>query len=446
MAQLSIPAEKALALPPQQLGELLEPGVEYTGIIYRKVPYRDERKKGRKNRYIRVGGTLPTLAAALDKPEQLQFLLDRGHDVNSASQAAVEALVGDSALFNFLHPTPKVHPGARYANAGSAIAADTLKNLREPAPFEPYSFQLNSVTPLAAAILCGSVDCVRVLMERPDVWTTECPAVSVALALDWRTGDAAYTEACHLARMRADGSLRPLALWSVIGSLDANRLRTELTTVSYDTATVCEAAEQLLNGVGFLSFLSTPQVDHLTVLAECAPSAFRTPIARGHLASLFLNQQDSTQLRALVERFCRGCAIDLGYAPYVLFQIPLGKLRSSLETLCAVGTPTLSCDRVNLCLHQKPGELAKRLRLLLEHVRFLPGSYSIGLSALTHAVLQCGSLSLLELALKKEAIPAREPLDMMLPLVIGNSALRARLLTAKRPDTPVSPPDWTRDS
>ncbi len=108
MAKLNITTEKALTLPPKRLGEMLEPGLEYTGFFRQKAPCCDDGAK----RHICVNGTLPTLAAAKDKPELLRFLLDRGHDVNGASQAATEALLDGCPPYEHPQTSPPPHPGS----------------------------------------------------------------------------------------------------------------------------------------------------------------------------------------------------------------------------------------------------------------------------------------------------------------------------------------------
>lgn len=448
MAQLSIPLEQALALPPEELGALLEPGLEYTGTIYRKVPLcgRHGRMKG--NRYVRIDGTLPTLAAAMDKPELLRFLLDHGHDINSASQTAVEALLNDSSLHEGIpsSPTPfHLYPGLFSANRQSSVTSDTLGRLRDTPLFERLLFQCDGATPLVAAIVCGSTACVRVLLERPGVWGPECPAISAALALDWRAGDAAYAEACRLVRVLPDGTLRPLVLRAIIDHCSEDFLRNELATVQYDAAAIRDAADELLlDWRWFHSSRGSPATVHkLSLLAEHGPTVLQTPVLRGRLASLFLCRQGDAQLLALIERFCPGHDIDLGYAQHELNFIPIKALKAGLKRLCAIGRPVLSCD-VALIRARDPEEIEARLRLLFEYVRFLPGSYSAGLSSLTRTVLNASSLSLLELALEKGAIPASEPLDAILELIRNRPALRAALLMGKRPEVPPSPPNWTQ--
>lgn len=449
MAQLNTPVEQAFALSPEDLGALLEPGLEYTGTIRRTVPFCNRSGKIVGEREVCVSGTLPTLAAAMDRPELLRLLLARGHDVNSASQTAVEALLEDCQLRSqFAVAAPqRLSCGVFSANERSSIEVDTLKRLHDKSPFPVLLFQYSGVTPLAAAIVCGSVACVRVLLEQSSVWRTECPAVSVALSLDWRAGDGDYVEACRLVRTLPDGSLRPLALQYIIEQCSENLLRRELAAAPYDTTTIRGAADRLLLNWR-LGILGVPRdiqkFDRkLSMLAKRDPAAFQTPILRGRLASTFLCQPENKGLRALVKRFCRDCDIDLGYDQVVLDSVPFEELELGLKWLCAIGRPVLNCDTV-LVTGYDQRERTRRLRLLLEHVHFLPGGYCVGLSALTHAVLSSDSLPLLKLALKKGVIPAQEPIKAMLELIPNRPEMRAKLLAEKRPEAPLSLPNWAQ--
>lgn len=109
-----------------------------------------------------VSGTLSVLAAALNKPEHLKILLAEGYDSNSAgvaSAAAFEDMV--FAISNGASPY-----GDRCGVGGNRIRFAGKHN-----------WTLQNVTPLAAAVACGSREAASVLLRCPEVWKAESGVV-----------------------------------------------------------------------------------------------------------------------------------------------------------------------------------------------------------------------------------------------------------------------------
>ena len=113
---------------------------------------------------ISVNGTILTLAAALDLPEHVRILLDAGYDVNSAGLESGKAF--GASRHSLLFPV-------RYCGNGSSWICS--QDHRWAGIF--------GVTPLAAAIVCGSRRAAEVLLEHPDVWKRESSAVCRAAAM-----------------------------------------------------------------------------------------------------------------------------------------------------------------------------------------------------------------------------------------------------------------------
>ncbi len=98
---------------------------------------------------LRAAGTILTLAAAMDRPKHMEALLQRGWDVNGGSCVSAKALY-DKHCSSFVS-----HPGLT-------------------------DWRVRNATPLAAAIACGSMDAVRVLLRQTGVKKLEDPSVSAA--------------------------------------------------------------------------------------------------------------------------------------------------------------------------------------------------------------------------------------------------------------------------
>ena len=157
----------ALSCTPRLFGAILEccePG-EYAATDI-SVPYPE-----RQDRQLLVSGTLLTLAAAMDRPEHMAILLEKGWDINSAAPAS------EQALYDMYNPMMFQETGWRRPDSEIRCCAregDDAETVPE--------WQILRATPLAAAVVAGSLGAVRLLRSRGGVKGTEHPAVSCAAA------------------------------------------------------------------------------------------------------------------------------------------------------------------------------------------------------------------------------------------------------------------------
>ena len=157
----------ALSCTPRLFGAILEccePG-EYAATDI-SVPYPE-----RQDRQLLVSGTLLTLAAAMDRPEHMAILLEKGWDINSAAPTS------EQALYDMYNPMMFQETGWRRPDSEIRCCAregDDAETVPE--------WQILRATPLAAAIVAGSLGAVRLLRAHGGVKGTEHPAVSCAAA------------------------------------------------------------------------------------------------------------------------------------------------------------------------------------------------------------------------------------------------------------------------
>ena len=214
-------------------------------------------------------GTMPTLAAALGKVEHLRLLLDWGCDVNGASLDAASAIAADcGSQHSDEYDVPMGLRGVPTTDC-TGLWENTV---------------ISGVTPLAAALLSGSVESVRLLLEREGVWLTETPGVSEALALRSAASDTAARRECRrLIRTRPDGTLRPLLLWAAIRHMDAVALRDELCRCEH-------GREEALQAVLVLAESDIPLAKKLEIFS----------VLDGHFPDVLQDKQAARKLAALI--------------------------------------------------------------------------------------------------------------------------------------------------
>lgn len=380
---------------------------------------------------IQIAGTLPTLAAALDKPEHLRLLLDWGCDVNGASLDAATALAGSGFELPDSRDEPIGVRGVPIAQQDSTAWWRDEKGIRS----------VSGLTPLAAAILLGSVDCTRLLLEREGVWGTETPSVSEALTLRGAPYNTeAHRECRRLVRTRTDGTLRPLVLWAAIRRMDATALRDELCRCEYSEEEIRRAA---------LALTECRTIDQaerwamLSILDGRYPAVLRGERVARALAGLVYCDLGGRRepLPAAAER-ALGETVDLDAS-----TVGAANYSSMLAELCFErfgGNRKLVMSRDCVCDYETVS--ARFLRVLFKHVEFRTPSLPLGVSGLTAAILRSGDTQLLRTALNRGLIPAEEPLERLLELAGRNTAARSLLLTRSRPSLGCAPAEAERES
>ena len=382
---------------------------------------------------VMVQGMLPVLAAAEDRPEHLRVLLDWGMDCNCGSMEAAEALNDPDTLFLGY----RAHsPGTYIPCTNSAISWDACGY---SATFDSTNL-LESVTPLAAAIFFGNPDCVQVLLERDGLWTTETPSVSQALAMTWEYPDGAFAEVRNLCR-NPDGTPWKPALGDAVTLCTCDAMAAMLEAFSWSEEDVRRAALTILADPAEENSLYPRRVlwdweRKLWMLGRVDLRALEHPKVAGHLASKVLCRPEKRSLRVLAHQCCHG-RVDLSYDVEFLGMEDTKALEDAMTDMEKHCVLVICRDAV------PPHTPSQKLRLLMQHTKLLPSSLFGGVSGMTCAILNTGSIRLTEYALRRGLIPGEETTEAMLEY--GKTlplAIRALLLTTGRPGMGTGPKAW----
>ena len=375
-----------------------------------------------------VSGTILTLAAALDNHEVVALLLERGWDPNSSSLTSRSALL-QHALNHFYHINQDTVLAARQAFSGICTSSQhstlTISDPGERFPFE-NTLQLTGVTPLAAALATGSFRCVDLLLQRSDVWKTECPAVGTAAAYAWGREEITYQLCSSSLLLPRQGNLPAVTPADCLHADNLPLLKDLLKKAPPDRKAV---------SVFWLHFIAPNQLPRETgpcrtgremalLMMRYAPDLAALPVVRSAVFSLavasFPGQETLGQklLNGMIR--CGGGALDL--TPH----LPMLEMRSA-ALVKEILLPLSKQVELTLDRNQVPsGSSISTLRLLARVARLtpaIPGS----MSSFAQAVLNTGSLALLRDLYRKglldgesgEAMLEYLPLDSPLrPLVL----------------------------
>ncbi len=386
--------------------------------------FRDRPAQARFETYTRVQGTPPVIAAALNKPEHLRVLLERGYDCNGdetenaiSSYSRWNVLQGETPAYSLLPP-------------GCLAPYNQCYILPESEEWPLLDLSLNHVTPLAAAIIFGSEACVRVLLEQPGVWLTETPSVCQALAMGLQGQDSAPSPAAALVWKQAEN--RPFLLAETAEECSTDALKELLRRRVFP-------AEELKRTVQSLArryiLDSDSRREKLRLLGEICPEALRTGCVPEQLAVLSLTAPTDMAFRALASDNCPE-VIDLSPYAELLCREEPKSLEPALEAWKQCHTLVMSRDSVPEFTRSRV------LRILIRQVSFLPSGLTEGLSGLTCAILRTGSTSLMKYALNRQVIPAEESVgDILTYLRLNGDSVEARalFLAARRPSLGISP-------
>ena len=421
--------------PPEIFSALLDrlPDGEYTESESYSIRWRPDGNTRRHESWeVSVQGTLVMYAAAENKPRHLEALLERGHDVNSASPAAAAALLSAYSQSTVRYGTDFVpfHPFT--ARPESAI----FLRRKGADPDEIPPLEMAGATPLAAAILFGHAECAWLLVEY-GAWLLEAPSVSQAmwLALQEKNADYQAARACVLAR---SGKEQRPVLWALGRSCSPRQLKEVLETWTYPREELSLAARRML--VDFQFQYGSMRDDkqswkdlchRLRLIGRACPEALCAPEVIGELLDRCVQENEWMLMPFLP--FLEGRTLDLSRLSGSFFWINSPRGKNLMELLASCCTCVMDRDAV------PPGTRASTLRLLMKCVTFLPPAVDRGVSTLTVAILQTGSPQLIRQALQQGLIPPEETTEMLLSCqkqLRLPPICRTLLLTVPRPGTP----------
>lgn len=378
-----------------------------------------------------VQGTLVMYAVAENKPEHLAALLERGHDVNSASPAAAGALL-EAYGCGIIRYGPDFVPFHPF----TARPESCLYLRRHGADAEELPpLKIEGATPLAAAVLFGHLECVRLLMEH-GAWLAESPGVSQAMWLWWREKDETYRAVRE--EVLARSGEKPV-LWALGHACSPRQLSRVLETWDYSREELSRAARRMLMDYRHDLWKEPKQgwkdlCHRLRLVGRACPEVLCAPEVFGELLARCV-QEGAWTLEPFLS-VLEGRTLDLSRLPGSLLGMGTDNGKRLMETLATRCTCVMDRDSV------PPETRAPVLRLLMKWVTFLPPSVDRGVSSLTRAILRTGDLRLIRQALRQGVIPPEETtaelLDCQRQLQLP-PVCRTLLLTVPRPGVPRVP-------
>ena len=389
--------------------------------------------------FVKVKGSILTLAAAMDKTAHMNVLLERGWDVNASSPASVQALC--KHVPSFFDRFDRNVPAHTAESCMICAEAELHKVHGTSLMYEKW--RIEYLTPLAAAIACGSVRAVWMLMMAPGVVTLKSSAVCRAAFLSLRAG--LYNRRCvctalgmknlsHDPERFARTLLEQYALIpaAIADLCSVQEFAQRLKGVPCTAQELCEAAEALTHGK------TEPDAKKLLKLTEICPAAGaeQRVLDAVLICALYLSDDADTQ-KKLLERWklLSGEVRDISGpdSDSIAMHLAFGSYKGLKELLTQLE------DGGSLCADKSSAWLSvfenstQSLTYLLEHVRFY-SAVPNRVSTLTHLILKKKDLRLLRKAVNAGVLAdePREALLACLELYDCPPAFRAYLLTMPR--------------
>lgn len=370
-----------------------------------------------------VSGTLLTLAAALNKPEHVKILLAEGYDPNSAGVASAAAF--DDMTFYISNATAPY--GDRCAVGGSHLTFAGK-----------CSWTLRNVTPLAAAIACGSREAAAVLLRCPEVWKAEsgvvCRAAVSALQMfkdDPRQELAGMVFGKTRGRVfyphefvrTCDLQIEYAADFCTYDLLET-QIRNHFCDAEGARKVLKTFEEHVLHDRGSIR----ARMRKMTLLTKEFPDVCREPWATGvflrELARRYMKGQPHQQLLQQWKTLC-GEEGDLTWAALEMYRMPRANLQTMLKELGKDTHLVMDADSLSAYGREAKWELMD----ILSHVKLQHNTGLDGISALAENLLCIGDLRYLRKAAKLGAFAGEDPKALLEHLErINKSNLRAMML------------------
>jgi len=402
------------------------PAGEYAGSEDYHVSWPALKHRGTLNWELSLHGTLIMHAVAEGRSQLLSLLLSRGHDPNSASPAAAEALLHSACNLSSCYGedfSPIDHHTAR---AESCIKLQQY--YADPNTIAPL--EIEGATPLALAVMLGNAGAVRQLIKH-GAWT-EAPSVSQCMYLFWMEDDANYRAARE--EVLKTGC-RPV-LKSACICCSPKQLELLLKNHEYNRSERAAAARAMLIAYRFQQQLWADEekrwqdlCSRLLLLGDAIETS-------GVLGELLLTCCDSKI--CTIEPFLpvlKGKTLDLSRVGSM--QFGLNRRDNAKKFRLLVENCRLIMDR-DAVYSSLP---TKNLKAIIKYVSFLPPTVSTGVSGLSIAILRTGDLRLIRQAFQTGLIPPEESTEELLQCqkeLELSPACRSLLLT--RPALPPNPP------
>lgn len=433
------------ALPTQRAGECLSAALHCSPELFRAVLEHCEpgeyaaaeqwRLDTMFDRYVNVTGTILTLAAAMDKVKHMRVLLDHGWDVNSASPASAQALsTGLNGQFFGIYWASDGFGGI---SQSALILGTGESNFYQKAIAKPQ-WSIDCCTPLAAAIVCGSVPAVRLLLRQPDVRREGSSAVCAA-ALVALHGGAAQLECLRMAFQLRSAVLntsslkrellseRALDLTATAEFCTLREFTQRLSGIPCTVEQMRAAAEALAN-----RNYKKKEEKLLRLLAHC-PELGEEQTIRDHVLRLYLRRSGGQRVGAELLRCWKELCGEVRDISALAFNCTVwdgdiaAGFRAELSKLGEGGVLCAAAESAWLCEWSDK----KQLAALSERVHFYRAS-QMGISYLAMQILKHKDAKFIKLMTERGMLD-NEPREELLAYAArenSNPMLRAMLLAA----------------
>lgn len=400
------------------------PEGEYAGCCFVDVDWRVPNNSLVDRIQLQITGTLVSLAVAWNRPDILEMLLRKGHDVDGASFAASSALV---------HFTKGSMLGFQIRQKENRTISSVLFNgvMRYTEGGFLGDWLYPSVTPLALAILMGHEKCARILLDYGACVENE-HGVSRMMNLVWREKDAQYM-AVREAVLSHKKAARYRPVLSELTESSRKQFRMALRGYSYTREDYVQFLEELFREVNNLyrppTILQHDWTEICCKLLEIGAVCPEVLASRQAMRLVFFcEEMEGFSLDPLFP-FLKGRKVDL---TSVLWLIPtIQTCRRLLSELS--GNCELVMDRYGLIF---PTQSVTRLKLLIKYVTMLSEKRTERISALTAAILRCNNAKLVRSSLENGVIPESTK-DLLYWMQENPGAVNCReaILTTRRKES-----------
>lgn len=386
-----------------------------------------------------VEGTLLTVAAALNKEKHVAILLKAGYDPNAAGPSAAGAF--DRGDYTTLDD-----PAACGGPCGVGKNQVLLSGRRR--------WELYHMTPLGAAVACGSTKAAQVLMKDRRVWRGEsgavCRAVMSALRTfgpeDPRQAAAGVVFGISPRRFTSEELLRDYDL-QIQCSADfctAADLRTQLEGGFCTEERARKLLDLLAENTPYRTFYVCARLSKLRLMEQYFPALCREPSNVGALLrELVRRWSPEHPHQALMKRWkdLSGAEGDLTWAAEKLLDRPPKEARELLDRLGEGMELVMDADAY--FFHLPRGTMLELLRhVRLRHNRGLEGVSHTAF----HLVRSCGTREFLA-AMKLGALDGEDSAALLSCMdEFGKAGLRMAVLARGGQNWEDGPQPWEREN
>ena len=393
------------------------------GEYVEEVQWREERLNG----FVKITGTILAIAAGMNLVEPMKLLLERGYSVNGDAPEAAERAERHMNIW-----IPHSDTGVGHLTIG-----DRENNSYWNKCIGNVLLNVHNCSPLAAAIACGSMEAVRLLLRRPGIRVAESPSVCraalwVSTELHANSHEDCVRECFGLKEpsMYLRGELLKkcvLAPEAYVEDCMGREFWEELERRRF-TPKQAEALARQLSGQGRIRELRKLNRMIRYYPEACMTREVRENVLESFLATVTEKRPQEERLR-LWKKLC-GPVRDITLPKSCEYTVrsfwDIGEMTRNLRRMAEGGE--LRCDAESFWAEDL--RTVKALRCALKYVKF-SRSTTRGISSLAMNILEQGSVRLLKEAAALGALD-NEPREELLAYAMeqnADAAFRAAILS-----------------